>query len=30
MFLSPPAAYEKQAIDHSEIYQKLRRDTGRR
>ncbi len=29
MFLSPPAAYEKQAIDHSEIYQEVERKHGK-
>jgi multiple sugar transport system substrate-binding protein len=28
MFLSPPAAYEKQAIDHSELYQEVARKHG--
>ncbi len=30
MFLSPPAAYEKQAIDHSEIYQEVERKHGKK
>lgn len=30
MFLSPPAAYEKQAIDHSEIYQEVERKHGQK
>lgn len=30
MFLSPPAAYEKQAIDHSEIYQEAERKHGKK
>jgi hypothetical protein len=30
MFLSPPAAYEKQAIDHSEIYQEVERRHGKK
>src|SRR5512143_1723400 len=29
MFLSPPAAYEKQAIDHAEIYQEVARKHGK-
>ncbi len=29
MFLSPPAAYEKQAIDHSEIYQHVEKKHGK-
>ncbi len=29
MFLSPPAAYEKQVIDHSEIYQELQKKWGK-
>jgi multiple sugar transport system substrate-binding protein len=29
MFLSPPAAYEKQAIDHSEIYQQVAAKHGK-
>ena len=29
MFLSPPAAYEKQAIDHGEIYQEVARKHGK-
>src|SRR6266568_5581268 len=29
MFLSPPAAYEKQVIDHSEIYQEVERKHGK-
>ncbi len=29
MFLSPPAAYEKQAIDHSEIYQEVQGKHGK-
>jgi multiple sugar transport system substrate-binding protein len=29
MFLSPPAAYEKQAIDHGEIYQEVSRKHGK-
>jgi multiple sugar transport system substrate-binding protein len=29
MFLSPPAAYEKQVIDHSEIYQEIERKHGK-
>ncbi len=29
MFLSPPAAYEKQVIDHAEIYQELERKHGK-
>jgi multiple sugar transport system substrate-binding protein len=28
MFLSPPAAYEKQVIDHSDIYQEVQRKHG--
>ena len=28
MFLSPPAAYEKQVIDHSEIYQAVEKMWG--
>jgi len=30
MFLSPPAAYERQAIDHSEIYQEVERKHGKK
>ena len=30
MFLSPPAAYERQAIDHSEIYQEVERRHGKK
>ncbi|MFB3917736.1 MAG: ABC transporter substrate-binding protein [Terriglobales bacterium] len=30
MFLSPPAAYEKQTIDHSEIYQECERKHGKK
>jgi multiple sugar transport system substrate-binding protein len=30
MFLSPPAAYEKQVIDHSEIYQECERKHGKK
>ncbi len=29
MFLSPPAAYEKQVIDHGEIYQEVERKHGK-
>jgi multiple sugar transport system substrate-binding protein len=29
MFLSPPAAYEKQVIDHAEIYQHVEKKWGR-
>lgn len=29
MFLSPPAAYEKQVIDHTEIYQEVERKHGK-
>jgi len=29
LFLSPPAAYEKQAIDHTEIYQEVERKHGK-
>ncbi len=29
MFLSPPAAYEKQVIDHKEIYQEVERKHGK-
>src|SRR5512138_743825 len=29
MFLSPPAAYEKQTIDHAEIYQEVARKHGK-
>jgi len=29
MFLSPPAAYEKQVIDHAEIYQEVERKHGK-
>lgn len=29
MFLSPPAAYEKQTIDHSEIYQEVEKKHGK-
>ncbi len=29
MFLSPPAAYEKQVIDHSEIYQAISKKHGK-
>src|SRR5712692_10012630 len=29
MFLSPPAAYEKQVIDHKEIYQEIERKHGK-
>jgi multiple sugar transport system substrate-binding protein len=29
MFLSPPAAYEKQVIDHSEIYQAVEKKWGK-
>jgi len=29
MFLSPPAAYEKQVIDHAEIYQELEKKHGK-
>src|SRR5512138_1753339 len=29
MFLSPPAAYEKQTIDHSEIYQHVEKKWGK-
>jgi len=29
MFLSPPAAYEKQAIDHTEIYQAVEKKWGK-
>ncbi len=29
MFLSPPAAYEKQAIDHAEVYQAVARKHGK-
>jgi len=30
MFLSPPAAYEKQVIDHGEIYQEVERKNGKK
>src|SRR2546423_9187882 len=30
MFLSPPAAYEKQVIDHKEIYQEAERKHGKK
>ncbi len=30
MFLSPPAAYEKQVIDHSEIYQAVEKKHGKK
>ncbi|MCA1581455.1 MAG: extracellular solute-binding protein [Acidobacteria bacterium] len=30
MFLSPPAAYEKQVIDHSEIYQTVEKKHGKK
>ncbi len=30
MFLSPPAAYEKQVIDHSEVYQEVERKHGKK
>ena len=30
MFLSPPAAYEKQVIDHKEIYQEVERKHGKK
>ncbi|HEY3170746.1 MAG TPA: carbohydrate ABC transporter substrate-binding protein, partial [Thermoanaerobaculia bacterium] len=29
MFLSPPAAYEKQVIDHGEIYQEVQKKHGK-
>jgi multiple sugar transport system substrate-binding protein len=29
MFLSPPAAYEKQVIDHAEIYQQVEKKYGK-
>ena len=29
MFLSPPAAYEKQTIDHAEIYQEVQKKHGK-
>src|SRR5947209_15008524 len=29
MFLSPPAAYEKQVIDHKEIYQQVKKKHGK-
>jgi multiple sugar transport system substrate-binding protein len=29
MFLSPPAAYEKQVIDHAEIYQEIEKKHGK-
>src|SRR5581483_323617 len=29
MFLSPPAAYEKQVIDHKEVYQEVERKHGK-
>src|SRR5512144_661618 len=29
MFLSPPAAYEKQVIDHTEIYREVERKWGK-
>jgi len=29
MFLSPPAAYEKQVIDHAELYQEVERKWGK-
>ncbi|HEY3171413.1 MAG TPA: extracellular solute-binding protein, partial [Thermoanaerobaculia bacterium] len=29
MFLSPPAAYEKQVIDHAEIYQEVQKKHGK-
>jgi multiple sugar transport system substrate-binding protein len=29
MFLSPPAAYEKQVLDHAEIYQEVERKWGK-
>ncbi len=29
MFLSPPAAYEKQVIDHAEVYQEVARKHGK-
>ena len=29
MFLAPPAAYEKQVIDHGEIYQEVERKHGK-
>jgi multiple sugar transport system substrate-binding protein len=29
MFLSPPAAYEKQVIDHTEVYQEVQRRHGK-
>jgi multiple sugar transport system substrate-binding protein len=29
MFLSPPAAYEKQVIDHAEIYQQVQKKHGK-
>jgi multiple sugar transport system substrate-binding protein len=29
MFLSPPAAYEKQAIDHTEVYQEVAKKHGK-
>jgi multiple sugar transport system substrate-binding protein len=29
MFLAPPAAYEKQVVDHAEIYQEVERKWGR-
>ena len=30
MFLSPPAAYEKQVIDHKEVYQEVERKHGKK
>jgi len=30
MFLSPPAAYEKQVIDHGEVYQEVERKNGKK
>src|SRR5207245_2040194 len=30
MFLSPPAAYEKQVIDHSEVYQEVEKKNGKK
>jgi multiple sugar transport system substrate-binding protein len=30
MFLSPPAAYEKQVIDHSEVYQEVEKKHGKK
>src|SRR6476661_676537 len=30
MFLAPPAAYEKQVIDHSEVYQAIEKKHGKK